>query len=77
MKLLIKNGRIIDPATGFDEVADLTIAAGRIVAIKTLALGQEFEGEALQDARERFFREAETAGRLQHQNIVTIFDAGE
>jgi len=26
---------------------------------------------------ERFFREAETAGRLQHQNIVTIFDAGE
>jgi len=29
------------------------------------------------DARERFFREAETAGRLQHQNIVTIFDAGE
>jgi serine/threonine protein kinase len=27
--------------------------------------------------RERFFREAETAGRLQHQNIVTIFDAGE
>jgi serine/threonine-protein kinase len=31
----------------------------------------------LTDARERFFREAETAGRLQHQNIVTIFDAGE
>jgi serine/threonine-protein kinase len=31
----------------------------------------------LDDARERFFREAETAGRLQHQNIVTIFDAGE
>ena len=34
MKLLIKNGRIIDPATGFDEVGDLAIAAGRIVAIK-------------------------------------------
>ncbi len=50
---------------------------GRIVAIKTLALSQEFEGEELDDARERFFREAETAGRLQHQNIVTIFDAGE
>jgi eukaryotic-like serine/threonine-protein kinase len=47
------------------------------VAIKTLALSQEFEGDALDDARERFFREAETAGRLQHQNIVTIFDAGE
>ena len=50
---------------------------GRIVAIKTMALSQEFEGEELNDARERFFREAETAGRLQHQNIVTIFDAGE
>ncbi len=50
---------------------------GRIVAIKTMALGEEFAGRALEDARERFFREAETAGRLQHQNIVTIFDAGE
>ncbi|WP_298930548.1 CHASE2 domain-containing serine/threonine-protein kinase [uncultured Ramlibacter sp.] len=50
---------------------------GRVVAIKTLALSQEFEGDELSDARERFFREAETAGRLQHQNIVTIFDAGE
>ena len=50
---------------------------GRVVAIKTMALSQEFAGEDLVDARERFFREAETAGRLQHQNIVTIFDAGE
>lgn len=50
---------------------------GRVVAIKTMALAQEFEGEELEDARQRFFREAETAGRLQHQNIVTIFDAGE
>ena len=50
---------------------------GRVVAIKTMALSQEFAGEELTDARERFFREAETAGRPQHQNIVTIFDAGE
>jgi serine/threonine-protein kinase len=50
---------------------------GRVVAIKTLALSNEFEGSELVDARDRFFREAETAGRLQHQNIVTIFDAGE
>ena len=50
---------------------------GRVVAIKTMALSQEFEGDELVDARARFFREAETAGRLQHQNIVTIFDAGE
>lgn len=50
---------------------------GRQVAIKTLALGREFAADKLGEARERFFREAETAGRLQHPDIVTIFDAGE
>jgi len=49
----------------------------RVVAIKTMALSQEFEGDELQDVKERFFREAETAGRLSHPNIVTIYDAGE
>ncbi len=50
---------------------------GRQVAIKTLALSREFSGSKLVEARERFFREAETAGRLQHADIVTIYDAGE
>ncbi len=50
---------------------------GRVVAIKTLALGREFAADRIGEARERFFREAETAGRLQHPDIVTIFDAGE
>ncbi len=50
---------------------------GRVVAIKTMALSAEFEADELQEAKERFFREAETAGRLNHPNIVTIFDAGE
>ncbi len=50
---------------------------GRPVAIKTLALAEAFEGEALAEAKARFFREAETAGRLAHPAIVTIFDAGE
>ena len=50
---------------------------GRVVAIKTMALSQEFEGDELTEVKERFFREAETAGRLAHPHIVTIFDAGE
>ncbi|MCO4089356.1 MAG: dihydroorotase [Limnohabitans sp.] len=36
MKLLIQNGRVIDPASGFDQTADVTIAAGRIVAVGQL-----------------------------------------
>jgi CHASE2 domain-containing sensor protein len=50
---------------------------GRVVAIKTLALAQEFEADELEDVKARFFREAETAGRLNHPNIVTMYDAGE
>ena len=50
---------------------------GRVVAIKTMALSQEFEADELAEVKERFFREAETAGRLSHPNIVTIYDAGE
>ena len=49
----------------------------RTVAIKTMALSQEFEADELEEVKERFFREAETAGRLTHPNIVTIFDAGD
>ena len=33
MKILIKNGRVINPASGFDALADVAIAAGRIVSI--------------------------------------------
>ena len=36
MKLLIKGGRVIDPASQRDEVADVAIAAGRIIAIHNI-----------------------------------------
>ncbi|MGW8248283.1 MAG: protein kinase domain-containing protein [Acidiferrobacterales bacterium] len=49
----------------------------RTVAIKTLDLSAEFEPNEIENVKERFFREAETAGRLNHPGIVTIFDAGE
>ncbi len=48
----------------------------REVAIKTLAYGS-VDDTQLPMIKERFFREAEAAGRLNHPGIVTIFDAGE
>ena len=50
---------------------------GRKVAIKTVALAQEFDAAKLEDAQQQFMREAESAGRLNHPNIISIYDAGE
>src|SRR5882724_11792627 len=52
-------------------------AIKRMVAIKAIPHASEFSGAELVEARARFFREAETAGRLNHPNIVTIYDVGE
>jgi eukaryotic-like serine/threonine-protein kinase len=49
----------------------------RFVAIKTMCLNQIDEGDKPREVKSRFFREAESAGRLSHPNIVTIYDAGE
>ena len=48
----------------------------RTVAIKTVRLS-DFDEEMVQEVKERFFREAESAGLLTHPNIVTIYDCGE
>lgn len=48
----------------------------RTVAIKTVRLS-DFDEDLLQEMKERFFREAESAGLLTHPNIVTIYDCGE
>lgn len=49
----------------------------RAVAVKAIPIEKEFEDEELKEARIRFFREAESAGRLTHPNIITVYDAGE
>jgi hypothetical protein len=47
----------------------------RDVAIKTLL--PNLPPEIMSEVRERFLREARSAGRLNHPNIVTIYDVGE
>lgn len=46
---------------------------GRLVALKTIALAAAESPEL----RERFYREAQAAGGLQHPNIVTVYEMGE
>lgn len=48
----------------------------RMVAIKTIRF-DELDASQAADAKQRFFREAQAAGALNHPNIVTIYDAGE
>jgi len=47
----------------------------RTVAIKTINLNLSKEERA--EFEERFYREAKSAGRLNHSNIITIYDVGE
>ncbi len=49
MKILITNGRVVDPASGRDERADIAIAAGRIVSIGKKA-SADFGAERTIDA---------------------------
>jgi serine/threonine-protein kinase len=52
---------------GFDEALE------REVAVKTLS----YEGSQDDDHRKRFFIEAKAAARMQHPNIVTVYELGE
>ena len=45
----------------------------RLVALKTITAGIANDPNLLQ----RFYREAQSAGGLQHPNIVTVYDMGD
>lgn len=55
---------------------------GRTVAVKVLSIGPE-SGEGAEDSdqdtstfRQRFFREASILAKMQHPNVVTVYDYG-
>ena len=50
---------------------------GRDVAIKVYNLESEEDEQKASVTRKMFFNEAQMVGRLQHPNIVPIYDAGE
>jgi dihydroorotase len=49
MKILIRNGRVIDPARNFDEFCDVALAAGRVIGVGTIPEG--FSPNRVIDAR--------------------------
>ena len=49
MKILIQNGRVIDPATRFDQICDVAVAAGRLVAISQI--DADFHPQRVIDAK--------------------------
>jgi CHASE2 domain-containing sensor protein/predicted Ser/Thr protein kinase len=46
-------------------------------ALKTIRPDTELTPHQVIEVRQRFYREAQTAGRLTHPNIVTVYDVGE
>jgi dihydroorotase len=51
MKLSIRNGRLIDPATRFDGPRDIHVSAGRVVGIVEAGKGDDFRPDRTIDAR--------------------------
>ena len=49
----------------------------RNVMIKILSVTQNMEGDDWEETRNRFFLEAKATGRLNHPNIISVFDVGE
>jgi serine/threonine-protein kinase len=49
----------------------------RVLALKTVRFDGPSQSFSISEAKARFLKEAKISGRLQHPNIVTVFDVGE
>ena len=52
-------------------------AIDRPAALKTIRPDTEVDSKQLIEMRQRFYREARTAGKLNHPSIITVHDVGE
>jgi serine/threonine protein kinase len=50
---------------------------GRLVALKTIRLGVHSDDDETREFQQRFVREAQAAGILNHPSIVTVHDIGQ
>jgi serine/threonine protein kinase len=50
---------------------------GRLVALKTIRPAANYDDEETREFQQRFVREAQAAGILNHPSIVTVFDIGK
>ncbi|OPX36709.1 MAG: hypothetical protein B1H13_14000 [Desulfobacteraceae bacterium 4484_190.3] len=62
------------PTVGRYEILD---ELGQGAMIKTIRFSDEFEDDRISDVKDRFFKEAELAGKLSHPSIISIYDVGE
>jgi len=53
------------------------VVINRMAALKTIRGDTGLEARQVIEMRQRFYREAQIAGRLAHPNIVTVYDVGE
>ena len=73
MKILIQNGRVIDPASGFDQVCDISLAAGRIIAINR---GVEIDS-AVVDGKQSVILPQVTFGIAVRMAVMSIVAGNE
>ncbi len=74
-------GYVIERKLGSGAMGDVYFGrhaeTGREAAIKTMAMGKEFEADILEDVKSRFLREAKITERLSHPGIVAVYGSGE